>query len=265
MNHPPSKNGLYSATVAGERFGPDTQWAGYAWRVELWQRMRRFFVLKLIGTTAVTWLFFMAYFHLLRHPAQPVTQMPLTAIDLWIPFQPTMLAAYFSLWFYVGVAPGFLRGFKELVVYGLWAVALCLSGLACFYLWPTAVPAGMRPATAFPGFELLQGIDAQGNACPSMHVAIAMFTAICLDDLLRYLRIPHAWRFFNAVWFLAIVYATLAVKQHVFIDVLAGGLLGTLFAIAALRWRPKPTPLKGDPVAMIPKHQSRYAENKMET
>lgn len=214
--------------------------ARYSWRSEVWRRMRCLFVLKAVGTTAVTWLFFLAYFHLLRHPIHPVTVMPLTAIDRWIPFQPPMLIAYFSLWFYVGVAPGFLWRFKELVVYGLWSVALCLCGLAFFYLWPTAVPTLMRSTTDFPGFEMLEGIDAAGNACPSMHVAIAMFTAVYLHDLLRHLRVPPVWRLLNAAWFVAIAYSTLAVKQHVVIDVLAGGVLGAVFALAALRWRPQP-------------------------
>jgi membrane-associated phospholipid phosphatase len=241
--HSPRPNGHLGAVLATERPGVQVDATGYSWRSELWRRMRSLFVLKAVGTTAVTWLFFLAYFHLLRHPIHPVTVMPLTAIDRWIPFHPPMLIAYFSLWFYVGVAPGFLWSFKELFVYGLWAVALCCCGLAFFYFWPTAVPALMRTASDFPGFELLEGIDAAGNACPSMHVAIAMFTALCLHDLLRHLRVPQGLRLLNVIWFVAIAYSTLAVKQHVVIDVLAGGLLGAVFAAAALRWRPRPASL----------------------
>jgi membrane-associated phospholipid phosphatase len=85
---------------------------------------------------------------------------------------------------------------------------------------------------------LLQGVDAAGNACPSLHVATAMFSAVCLDALLRRLSVPMALRWLNAGWFLAIAYSTLAVKQHVVVDVLAGSLLGLAFALAALRWRP---------------------------
>jgi hypothetical protein len=43
--------------------------------------MRRLFVLKLFGTTAWTSLFFIAYFHLLRHPTRPPFVMPLTWLD----------------------------------------------------------------------------------------------------------------------------------------------------------------------------------------
>ena len=48
-----------------------------SWVAEIALRMRRHFVLKLAGTTAFTALFFVAYFHLLRHPNGEVTTMPL--------------------------------------------------------------------------------------------------------------------------------------------------------------------------------------------
>ena len=93
------------------------------WMADLWQRMRRLFPLKLVGTTAFTWVFFLGYFHLLRFPRQAPFTMPLTALDALIPFQPVMLVPYLSLWFYVGVAPGLQPNFRELAVYGAWVSA----------------------------------------------------------------------------------------------------------------------------------------------
>jgi membrane-associated phospholipid phosphatase len=212
------------------------------WSVEIWLRIRRHFALKLIGTTVFTWLFFIGYFHLLRHPAHPVTVMPLTALDHLIPFQPQWLIAYFSLWVYVGVAPGLQLTFAELVVYGLWVGALCLAGLGLFYAWPTQIPPIALDATGFPGFALLQGVDAAGNACPSMHVAVAIFTALRVEQVLREARTPAVLRWLNAGWFVAIAYSTLAVKQHVVLDAAAGALLGLVFALPSLRWRPAPRP-----------------------
>ncbi len=194
--------------------------------------------LKLVGITAFTWLFFVAYFHLLRHPVHPVAVMPLTALDHLIPFQPQALFAYLSLWLYIGTAPGLQMRFLELVVYGLWAAALCLTGLACFYFWPTQVPPLLIDVTGFAGFATLQGVDAAGNACPSMHVAIAMFTVIRLEDVLRRAGAPGGLRVVNRIWFVAIVASTLLVKQHVVLDVAAGALLGIAFAWPSLRWRP---------------------------
>ena len=210
------------------------------WPAEIWLRARKLFLLKFVGTSVFTWLFFIGYFHLLRHPVHPVLQMPLTPLDHLIPFQPWMLFPYLSLWVYVGFAPGLQRTFSELVVYGLWIVGLCLSGLAFFYFWPTAVPAPGIDVSGYAGFAMLQGVDAAGNACPSMHVAVAMFTALRLDDVLRQARTPVVFRWLNAFWFLAIAWSTLAIKQHVVLDAAAGALLGVAFALPSLRWRPTP-------------------------
>jgi membrane-associated phospholipid phosphatase len=71
-----------------------------------------------------------------------------------------------------------------------------------------------------------------------MHVAVAIFTAIRVEHVLREARTPALWRVLNWAWFVAIAYSTLAVKQHVVLDVAAGALLGMAFALPSLRWRP---------------------------
>jgi len=208
------------------------------WQAGLVVRMRRHLVVKTLGITAFTWLFFIGYFHVLRHPVYPATLMPLTALDHLISFQPAALFPYLTLWLYIGFAPGLQQTFRHLVVYGLWVSALCVTGLSLFYFWPTTVPPRLMDVSGFPGFALLQGVDAPGNACPSMHVAVAIFSAICLDDVLRQVRAPAALRLLNMAWFVAIAYSTMAIKQHVALDVAAGTLLGTAFAWPSLRWRP---------------------------
>jgi membrane-associated phospholipid phosphatase len=229
------------------------------WRADLALRIRRHLAVKAIGITAFTWLFFVGYFYLLRHPAYPVTVVPLLALDHLIPFQPAALLAYLTLWVYVGFAPGLQLTFLELIVYGLWISALCVTGLAMFYFWPTAVPPLPIDVSAFPGFALLQGVDAAGNACPSMHVAVAIFSAIWLEHLLRQARVPGALRILNAAWFAAIAYSTLAIKQHVALDAAAGALLGVAFALPSLYWRPRKRRAAAAPAAtdFIGSHGSR--------
>src|SRR5262245_46406234 len=85
-----------------------------AWLAEFWRRITHRFWLKAIGITAFMWLFFAAYFHLLRHPVYAVVQMPLTAVDRALPFQPGWLGVYVSLWLYVGIAPNLLMRLREL-------------------------------------------------------------------------------------------------------------------------------------------------------
>jgi membrane-associated phospholipid phosphatase len=214
------------------------------WAREFMRRVRHRFVLKTLGISGFMWIFFVAYFHLLRHPAQPVIVMPLTAVDRWVGFEPAALAAYVSLWVYVGIPAGLMRSLQHLVVYGLWIGALCLAGLACFYLVPTAVPAMALPVDValHPGFALLQGVDASGNACPSLHVATAVFSALWIDHLLRGMAAPAWPRVGNAAWVLLIVWSTMATKQHVALDVAAGTLLALLFAAPSMRWFPADAP-----------------------
>ena len=208
------------------------------WKATIGLRMRRHFALKLIGTTAFTWVFFIGYFHVLRNPVYPVAVMPLVALDHLVPFQPQLLPIYLSLWFYVGIAPGLQLTFAQLMAYTLWVGALCLTGLTLFYFWPTEIPPLMPHTAGFGGFAVLRGVDAAGNACPSMHVAVAMFSALWIERLFHLNQAPAALRLLNAAWFLAIAYSTLAIKQHVVLDVLAGALLGIAFALPSLHWRP---------------------------
>jgi membrane-associated phospholipid phosphatase len=209
------------------------------WAAELGMRARTGLVRTLIGTTVFIGLFFIGYFYVQRHPAYTPIVMPMTAFDLMIPLQPYFLLAYVSVWIYVGFGPGLQRTFAEFAVYSLWMSGLCVTGLAIFYYWPTQTPPLTLDASALPAFAALHRLDQAGNACPSMHVAVAIFTFGRVDQVLRSTRSPLWLRALNAAWFLAIVYSTLAVRQHVALDVAAGALLGLIFLVPSLRWRPK--------------------------
>jgi hypothetical protein len=207
------------------------------WVAELRLRLRRLFILKFLGISGVIALFFVGYFHVMRHPVHTVTVMPLTALDALVPFQPSMVFPYLSLWLYVGIAPGLLLTVRQLLVYGQWAGALGLTGLGLFYAWPTAVPPMQVDTTGSMWFGLLRGIDASGNACPSMHVAFAVFSAAWLAHMLKAARVPAALHGVNLAWLLAITWSTVAIRQHVVLDVVGGTLLGGAFAWLSLRGR----------------------------
>jgi membrane-associated phospholipid phosphatase len=193
--------------------------------------------LKSIGTLLFISLFFGAYFYLLKEPAYPTTVMPITWLDGLIGFQPLALPMYLSLWVYVSLPPAFLATRRELYGYGLAMAGTCLAGLVVFYLWPTAVPAADIDWTQYPDVDFLKSLDASGNACPSLHVATAVFSGIWLHHLLRRFGAP-LWIFiFNGTWCAGIVYSTLATRQHVAVDVLAGLVLGVLGAYLSLRRR----------------------------
>lgn len=187
------------------------------------------------GTIVGMAAFFTAYFWLLRNPRSPVTVMPLTRIDELIPFQPEALVLYVSLWIYLSLAVALLRTGRELASHAIAAVNLSVVGLGIFLLWPTAVPARVSDWSDHPGWSFLHEIDAAGNACPSLHVAFAVLAAAWFHRVLRAMGAGRGAFLFNGTWCLAIIYSTLATRQHVFIDVAAGAMLGA--AAAGLHWR----------------------------
>jgi len=207
-------------------------------------RMRVRFWLKAVGTTAFMWLFFVGYFHLLRQPARPPVEMPLTDIDRWVDFQAWALWPYLSLWAYIALPPALMPSARALIRYGWWIGGLCVAGLACFYWWPTSVPPQAAQATG-AGFAVLRGVDAAGNACPSMHVATATFSALWIHRLFGELALPRWLRVASVCWFVLIVWSTLAIKQHVWWDVAAGLALALVLAWPSLRaWDPRRAAIK---------------------
>lgn len=207
-----------------------------SWLHHVGSRMLKWWPAKMLGTTAGMTVFFVAYFWVLKHPQHLVTIMPLTAIDHAISFRPEALPLYFSLWLYVSLAPALLIDRRELVSYGGAAVMLSAVGLGIFLFWPTAVPRVDVDWSQHPGFAFLKSADAAGNACPSLHVAFAVFSAVWFERILRQMGAGRLVHRLNWLWCLGIMYSTIATRQHVALDVVAGAILGLIAAIAHLRW-----------------------------
>lgn len=199
-------------------------------------RLGKWWLVKMLGTSLGMAVFFVLYFWVLENPRYPVVTMPLTAIDRIVAFRPGAVFLYISLWVYVSLAPALMIERRDLAVYTLSAVALSGIGLGIFYFWPTTVPPLEVEWPADSAFAFLKSVDATGNACPSLHVAFAVFTAAWIGRLLRQIRAGRLVHLLNLLWCTSILYSTLATRQHVALDVLAGALLGGLIVWAALAW-----------------------------
>lgn len=206
-----------------------------SWHQEIGPRVRKLWFAKMAGTTLGISAFFVAYFWVLKHPFFAVTTMPLIALDRWVAFRPEAFFLYVSLWLYVSLAPALLKNGREVLSYGLATAVLSVLGLGIFMLWPTTVPSFALDWSAHPSLAFLKTVDVAGNACPSLHVAFAVFTALWLERTLREMGERGVVRSANVLWCLGIVYSTLAIRQHVALDVLAGALLGAAVALLHMR------------------------------
>jgi membrane-associated phospholipid phosphatase len=234
MNDAPAGNRNETAYVAAWIKAPE-------WRHPLASRLGAYWYLKLAGIPAFIAVFFVAYFWTLESALFPVTTMPATLFDHLITFRAEALPLYLSLWIYVSLPPSLLDDRRELFSYGFVAGALAVVGLGIFLLCPTDISRPDIDWSLYPAFAPLKGHNASGNACPSLHAAFAVFSAIWLDRIVRRMGRHPVIRILNACWCVGILYSTLATKQHVALDLVAGSALGVAGAALKLR-RTTPAP-----------------------
>lgn len=209
---------------------------GPLWLYQIKHALASHILFKCIGITFFISLFFIVYFHVLNHPAFVTTVIPYTYLDKLVSFQPLALPIYLSLWFYVAIPPILLTKKLELYEYTFSIAIMSIVGLAIFYFWPTTIPESTIDWSLYPSISFLKSVDAAGNACPSMHVATALFSGAWLDYLFKRIKTPAWIMVINGIWCIAIIYSTLATRQHVALDMLGGLILGSIGILMARAW-----------------------------
>jgi membrane-associated phospholipid phosphatase len=170
------------------------------------------------------------YFMILHHPIFSARVVPLTPLDRFLPlFQPAI---------YIYMSFDFLLTLPLLLVRDSWSLRQMAFGFALitsvshlfFILWPTQIPALISgPEVTDPLLRMVRTVDTNLNACPSLHASLAIYSALCCARLLKSRKQQAGvW-----LWALLILAATLLAKQHVVLDLIAGGALG-VGAYAAL-------------------------------
>jgi membrane-associated phospholipid phosphatase len=171
------------------------------------------------------------------------TRLVESAIDSWIPFLP------WTIWIYISDYPLLMLAIllpndrrRSEAAYGLLLAALI--GFVIFTLWPTSI---IRSSPSFAGitgllWKLVYAIDTTTNACPSLHVANTCIAARALYGE------GGAWRVLAPVWAGSVILSTLTTKQHYFVDVPAGVLVG-IACIAITRFGFTYRPIVRRPVA----------------
>lgn len=186
--------------------------------------------LKLALAAGLLAFFCLPYFALQRLPVDART-LPLSAMDMAVPFQPAWTAVYQSLYLMMPAAAFWADSADALRRYARGFVALSLVGFAVFVAFPVEGP---RPQQETSGlYALLVRYDAPRNCFPSLHVALAAYSALFAHVVWGKRGAAAAVLGLAAfAWTAAISYSTLATKQHYAVDLPPGLLL----ALAAHRW-----------------------------
>ena len=193
------------------------------WKLKAW--------LTLILTLGVC----VPYFGIQHLALFPPRALAASALDNLIPFQPEWTLVYQSLYLFLPVLPFLARREGTLRRYAKGLLALSGVCFAIFLLFPVAGPRPAHPS-GNALYLLLVRYDAKTNSFPSLHAGLLAY-ALCFGWSL--LKAEADSRFLKGIFFIlmlpwgaAILYATVATKQHYVIDLPVGVLLAWL----AHRW-----------------------------
>jgi membrane-associated phospholipid phosphatase len=197
-------------------------------------RLRVHWWTKLWLGSLLTIVFCAGYFLIGYHPVRSPVRLALTTIDRSVPFSPGWVWVYQSIYLLL-LAAWLSETADELRRYAIGFAILMLAGFSCFLLWPVAGP---RPEEMSndPMYRVLVRYDTTLNSFPSLHMALATYSAstavaVTSASLRRLLAV------LLPVWVAIIGYATLATKQHYWVDLPPGILLGLLAQYLAWRYR----------------------------
>ena len=182
---------------------------------------------KLFVGVALAVVFSLAYYGNQCVSPRPVFPMPTTWLDRAIPFDTGATGLYLSWYLMLPVVPLLIGTHDQLRRYALGLLVIGLVGNTFFLLYPTGVARPPLPEAAGWMYRLVVAMDKPVNACPSMHAALSIFTALwfarlCADEPRLALPRPALWAGAMWLWAVAILYGTLATRQHVVIDLVAG-------------------------------------------
>ena len=199
------------------------------------ERVRPLWRRKLVLATLLTLWVSGQYYSLQRWVFFPVHTIEASALDRAIPFAEKFAWLYLSLYLLLPLAPLALPAREDVRRFAVDVAIIALLSHLMFALWPTSVS---RPdeATADFAYRLVIGVDRPLNACPSLHASLAVYSALWCGRLLGRRRGAWLGRLVLWMWTLAILYATIALRQHVLMDLLSGAVLAALVYVVSGMW-----------------------------
>lgn len=203
----------------------------------IFKLLRTNWQLKVWVTLVLNAFFWGGYATLGRYAFFPIRNVPITAVDQAVSFEPWPWAwVYLSIYLITAPLPWMLTERADIRRYSWGIVAMSLISFAIYFLFPTASPRPLEIGASVP-MRAIAACDGPLNAFPSLHAAFIAYMGLL------------AWRMFGRsapwwtvvttlVWGGAIIYSTLPTKQHYVLDLVAGAAIGA-FA-DWLVWRKSP-------------------------
>lgn len=194
----------------------------------MFRRVQTLWRQKLLLTVAISLVFWTGYSILARHAWFRLWTPPRTWLDTAIPFQPEPWASiYLSQFVIAGVLPWMIdtRGILRRYVIGV--TLMSVVSFVVFLLLPVASPRSVDVSELSGAMKWIAVLDGSMNAFPSLHAAFLVFLAgmavrIFRASLRRWMVLA------GAGWGAAILYATIATRQHYAADLIAGVAVGAL-------------------------------------
>lgn len=196
----------------------------------MFARLKAEWRLKALLFLALSTIFWPCYLFLSRHAFLPLREVPVTGLDEIVTFQPEFWAwVYLSQFLATGTLPLLLTTREAIRRYANSLLLMGVTSFAVFLFIPTQGP---RPADigGSVAMRFIAHADGELNALPSLHAAFVVGMACLARRMFGPKVLPLA-----VLWGSAILYSTLATKQHYALDLLAGGALG--WCADWLSWR----------------------------
>ncbi len=159
------------------------------------------------------------YFTLQRVHLFPTRDVPATPIDGLVAFDPAWVWPYASLALLVPLAPLLAERRADLLRYAKGLFRLCFVCFAFFLLMPVEGP---RPAEVpdHAVYRAIVGVDRPSNSFPSLHAGLTVYSLLFAAHVFG--RKKPLLLAAGLVWGGLIFYATMATRQHWFVDLPAG-------------------------------------------
>lgn len=164
-------------------------------------------------------------------------RLPMTVVDRIVPFEPGWVYVYVSMYVMLLIPPLLTTRGEALWRYTIGAMIMFVGAAVVFVAWPVEFPRPALTDVAPWMYHVVVSLDRPVNSIPSLHAGLVAFTlffaARALDDLSAGTR-----RFIllaGTAWSVAILYGTLATKQHYLLDLPAGVVLA--WVAHRLAWR----------------------------